>query len=172
MIRLFKHYVPHAVLLLGVIDLLLLVANNLAWVQRMAFARARMGDEIGARRLLANYIALNPREGAASAMLARMQRAAGNPARAALLFRHATASGSGPADPLLLAELSEMEALIGNTETALGSAGQAHSMQRGNQRVARVMAVTMEMAGHEAGGADVLMAKARGAGMSANLASR
>ena len=35
MIRLFKHYVPHAVLLLGVIDLVLLLgANNLAWVLR------------------------------------------------------------------------------------------------------------------------------------------
>ncbi|MFC3099327.1 TIGR03013 family XrtA/PEP-CTERM system glycosyltransferase [Altererythrobacter lauratis] len=35
MVRLFKHYVPHAVLLLGLIDLvLLLVANNLAWTMR------------------------------------------------------------------------------------------------------------------------------------------
>lgn len=35
MIRVFKHYVPHAVLLLGVIDLaLLLLANNFAWELR------------------------------------------------------------------------------------------------------------------------------------------
>ena len=35
MVRLFKHYVPHAVLLLGLVDvLLLLAANNLAWTLR------------------------------------------------------------------------------------------------------------------------------------------
>ncbi|TIX50204.1 TIGR03013 family XrtA/PEP-CTERM system glycosyltransferase [Alteraurantiacibacter aquimixticola] len=35
MIRLFKHYVPHAVLLLGLIDFVLLLgANNLAWLLR------------------------------------------------------------------------------------------------------------------------------------------
>jgi sugar transferase (PEP-CTERM system associated) len=37
MVRLFKHYVPHAVLLLGLVDaLLLLLANNLAWALRAA----------------------------------------------------------------------------------------------------------------------------------------
>ena len=37
MVRLFKHYVPHAVLLLGLVDvLLLLAANNLAWTLRAA----------------------------------------------------------------------------------------------------------------------------------------
>ena len=35
MVRLFKHYIPHAVLLLGAIDcVLLLTASNLAWVLR------------------------------------------------------------------------------------------------------------------------------------------
>ena len=35
MVRLFKHYVPHAVLLLGMIDcVLLLLAGNLAWSLR------------------------------------------------------------------------------------------------------------------------------------------
>lgn len=39
MIRLFKHYIPHAVLLLGLVDLLLLVAaGELAWVARAAQA--------------------------------------------------------------------------------------------------------------------------------------
>lgn len=37
MVRLFKHYVPHAVLLLGLVDAgLLLTANNLAWTLRAA----------------------------------------------------------------------------------------------------------------------------------------
>lgn len=37
MVRLFKHYVPHAVLLLGLLDaVLLLTANNLAWTLRAA----------------------------------------------------------------------------------------------------------------------------------------
>lgn len=45
MIRLFKHYVPHAVLLLGVIDLtLLLVANNLAWLLRASQIGMDPGD--------------------------------------------------------------------------------------------------------------------------------
>ncbi|MCX7675811.1 MAG: TIGR03013 family PEP-CTERM/XrtA system glycosyltransferase [Alteraurantiacibacter sp.] len=35
MVRLFKHYVPHAVLFLGIVDFaLLLTANNLAWILR------------------------------------------------------------------------------------------------------------------------------------------
>ena len=39
MIRLFKHYIPHAVLLLGLVDLLLLVvAGELAWIARASQA--------------------------------------------------------------------------------------------------------------------------------------
>ncbi len=45
MIRLFKHYVPHAVLLLGLIDFaLLLAANNLAWTIRAAQIGMDPGD--------------------------------------------------------------------------------------------------------------------------------
>ena len=45
MIRLFKHYVPHAVLLLGLIDFaLLLLANDLAWTWRAA----QIGTDAGA----------------------------------------------------------------------------------------------------------------------------
>ncbi|WP_027441882.1 TIGR03013 family XrtA/PEP-CTERM system glycosyltransferase [Erythrobacter cryptus] len=45
MIRLFKHYIPHAVLLLGLLDLALLVmASELAWQLRAA----QIGMEIGA----------------------------------------------------------------------------------------------------------------------------
>ncbi|GAA0277973.1 TIGR03013 family PEP-CTERM/XrtA system glycosyltransferase [Alteraurantiacibacter aestuarii] len=44
MIRLFKHYVPHAVLLLGLIDFILLIAaNNLAWT----FRASQIGMEPG-----------------------------------------------------------------------------------------------------------------------------
>ena len=44
MIRLFKHYIPHAVLLLGLLDLLLLLlANNLAWT----FRAVQIGIEPG-----------------------------------------------------------------------------------------------------------------------------
>lgn len=39
MIRLFKHYIPHAVLLLGLVDLLLLVAaGELGWILRASQA--------------------------------------------------------------------------------------------------------------------------------------
>ena len=45
MVRLFKHYVPHAVLLLGLIDCaLLLLAGNLAWTVRAA----QIGMDAGA----------------------------------------------------------------------------------------------------------------------------
>ena len=44
MIRLFKHYIPHAVLLLGLVDLLLLVvAGELAWIARASQAGIETG---------------------------------------------------------------------------------------------------------------------------------
>ena len=44
MIRLFKHYIPHAVLLLGFVDLLLLVAaGELAWIARASQAGIAVG---------------------------------------------------------------------------------------------------------------------------------
>jgi len=51
MVRLFKHYVPHAVLLLGMIDCaLLLLAGNLAWSLRAAqigMDAGALGDRLG-----------------------------------------------------------------------------------------------------------------------------
>ena len=51
MVRLFKHYVPHAVLLLGLIDFaLLLVAGNLAWTlraQQIGMDPGRLEDRYG-----------------------------------------------------------------------------------------------------------------------------
>ena len=45
MVRLFKHYVPHAVLLLGLVDCaLLFLASNLAWTLRAS----QVGMEPGA----------------------------------------------------------------------------------------------------------------------------
>jgi predicted transcriptional regulator len=45
MIRLFKHYIPHAVMLLGLFDLaLLLVAGEIAWQVRAS----QIGTDIGA----------------------------------------------------------------------------------------------------------------------------
>ena len=45
MIRLFKHYIPHAVLLLGIVDLLLLVlAGEFAWHMRAS----QIGLDVGA----------------------------------------------------------------------------------------------------------------------------
>ena len=50
MIRLFKHYVPHAVLLLGLLDfVLLLLAGNLAWTLRASqidMDPGRLGERI------------------------------------------------------------------------------------------------------------------------------
>src|SRR5688500_8953634 len=51
MVRLFKHYVPHAVLLLGLIDCVLLVlAGNLAWTLRamqIAMDPGALADRVG-----------------------------------------------------------------------------------------------------------------------------
>lgn len=143
------------------------VRSNWSLVRRMAFAMERMGDEEGARRLLANYLAFNPRVPAASAMLARLQRSAANPARAALLFRHASGIGSGRSDPLLLTELMEMEAAVGHESDALATALRAEALQRGNYRVARVLARGIQIGGGDAAIAQVLLAKAGGRGVTA-----
>ncbi|MFB0611292.1 TIGR03013 family XrtA/PEP-CTERM system glycosyltransferase [Aurantiacibacter poecillastricola] len=54
MIRLFKHYIPHAVLLLGMLDLVLLcLAADIAWMVRAA----QIGMDAGARSARAGTIA-------------------------------------------------------------------------------------------------------------------
>src|SRR6185295_10287165 len=59
MVRLFKHYVPHAVLLLGLIDcLLLLVAGDLAWSLRAAQIGMDEGTLVERLGLLTGFAAV------------------------------------------------------------------------------------------------------------------
>jgi sugar transferase (PEP-CTERM system associated) len=56
MVRLFKHYVPHAVLLLGLTDFaLLLLAGNLAWTLRAAQIGMDQGDLLGRAAMLSAF---------------------------------------------------------------------------------------------------------------------
>ena len=59
MVRLFKHYVPHAVLLLGVIDCaLLFVAGNLAWSLRATQIGMDPGLLVDRMAPLAGFVAV------------------------------------------------------------------------------------------------------------------
>ncbi|MFC3097669.1 tetratricopeptide repeat protein [Alteraurantiacibacter palmitatis] len=119
-----------------------------------------------AREVLANYLAGNPRQQAAAALLGRMHRDAGNPARATALLRHAASLGAGGRDALLLADLAQMEAALGNGEAALSRANEAHRLWRGNRNVARVFGRIREMQGDTGAGTGALLAKAQGTGLS------
>lgn len=134
-------------------------------VQRMVSAFVASGSLPQARNLLAEHLRQNPREQAAAAMLGRMQRDAGNPARATVLLRHAASLGSGPDDPALLADLAQLEAQLGHGEEALDRAQAAHAFQRGNRRVAAVLGRVLAMQGGENAGSRALLAKASGRGL-------
>ena len=132
-------------------------------VQRMVAVQA--GNPARARALLASYLAGNPRQQAAAALLGRMHGEAAHPARATALLRHAAALGAGGRDPLLLADLAQMESALGNVEAALTHAGEAHRLWRSNRNVARVFGRIREMQGDTGSGTGALLAKAQGAGL-------
>ena len=140
------------------------VRSDWPLVRRMVAALNAQGTPAEARALLARHLAQNPRQEAAAAMLGRMQRDLGNPARATALLRHAASLGAGSRDPLLLVDLAEMEAVLGNTDRALAAASAAHDRHRGNRRVAQVLGRLRGMEGDEAA-AHVLLAKAAGSGI-------
>ncbi len=115
------------------------IRANWPLVRRMVAIQSASGDAAGARRTLAQHLRANPREAAAAALLGRMQRDAGNGARATLLLRHAAAIGSGPSDPLLLSDLAELELAAGRGEDALRHARQAQALAPAIHRVAAVL---------------------------------
>lgn len=56
MIRLFKHYIPYAVVLMGLIDLVLLVmAAEIAWHVRAAQVEMSLGTLLGRTSLLMSF---------------------------------------------------------------------------------------------------------------------
>jgi cellulose synthase operon protein C len=141
-----------------------MVRSDWPLVRRMVAALATEDRTAEARNLLAAHLMQNPRQQQAAALLGRMQRDAGNPARATALLRYAASVGAGPRDPLLVADLAELEVLVGNPDRALASAAVAHALQRGNARVAQVFGRINAMAGNEPASA-VLLAKAAGRGL-------
>lgn len=141
------------------------VRSNWPLVQRMVSALVASGAEPQARALLADHLRHNPREQRAAALLGRMQRDAGNPARATVLLRHAASLGAGPDDPLLLADLAQLEASLGHAEAALERASAAHRLQRGNRRVAQVFGRIAALQGGNRASSRALLAKAAGRGI-------
>lgn len=136
--------------------------SNWPLVQRMAAALIMLEDSEAARREVAAHLAQNPRASGAAALLGRMQRDAGNPARATVLLRHAAGSGAGSSDPLLLAELAELEMVVGDMAQAERHAVKAHDLQRGNRRVARALSRLYAMRDGQGPVSLALAAKSRG----------
>lgn len=141
-------------------------------VRRIAVAHGMSGRDTQARGILADHLAGRPRDQQAAAMLGRMHRDAGHPARAAVFLRHAASFGSGKSDPLLLADLAEVELVLGKPDAAQAHANRANILQRGNRHVARALARAIEMANGQEGASDAaavqsLYAKWRGTGFAA-----
>ncbi len=141
------------------------VRSNWPLVQRMVSALVASGAQVEARTLLAEHLRQNPRQPDAAALLGRMQRDAGNPARATLLLRYAASIGSGPDDPLLLADLANMEVQLDHRDEALNHAMTAQGLQRGNRRVAQVLGRILAMQSGGEVSARALQAKASGRGI-------
>lgn len=141
-----------------------LVRSDWPLVRRMVAALTAQGTPDQARAVLAEHLSQNPRQQAAAAMLGRMQRDLANPARATALLRQAAGLGGGTRDPLLLADLAEMEAVVGNTDRGVALASVAHDQHRGNRRVAQVFGRLRAMQG-DAAAAQILLAKAAGTGI-------
>lgn len=89
------------------------VRSNGPLIRRMVAALDRLGDTKGAHLVLEQHLSGNPRDSEAARMLARREALAGRDQQAAALLRHAARIGSGPRDPLLLAELARQEWRLG-----------------------------------------------------------
>lgn len=147
------------------------VRRDFALVKRMAVAQRMLGRGDAAERLLADYAAQNPLDGAAAGALGRAAMARGEWRRAAALLAQAATLGGGAGDPRLLADLASAQLAAGNSEAAATSARRAYVLQRANGRVAAILARVMQ-AGGRPGEAGVMFAKARQLSQPAALALR
>lgn len=136
------------------------IRRDFALVERMVAALRMLGREDAAIGLLADYIALNPRVGSASALLGRIMAQRGDWRTGAILMDHARDLGGG-SDPRLLADLAEAELASGNAQAAQEHADRAYSLQRANSRIAAVLARALAAQGADDGRAEALTAKAR-----------
>lgn len=128
--------------------------------QRRALILAGQGNGLAARRLLSAHLASNPQDQPVALLLGRSLLAAGQQQRAAMVLRHAASLGAGPHDPLLLADLAELEQAMGHPQAAQERAGAAHALARGNRRTAQVLARIMQMQGDLPTAGAALLAKA------------
>lgn len=115
------------------------IRSNWPLLQRLSAIEIADGNVASARRMLADYLRSRPREFAAAAALGRLQRDAGNAGAAAALLEHAARGGSGPSDPLLLAELAEVQQATGRRQEALAQARRAAWLAPANSRLAGLL---------------------------------
>lgn len=141
-----------------------LVRTTWPLARRIAMAHSLIGDDAGARRVLSRYLAANPRDAQAAALLGRMQRDTGELTRAAVLMRYACSLGAGGEDPVLLADLAAIETTLGNPELAAELGRAAFALQRGNRHLAAVLAQIAAAGDAPQESVGALLAKARGTG--------
>jgi tetratricopeptide (TPR) repeat protein len=147
------------------------VRSDDALVLRMVLAHDAVGRRDDARALLLRRLALNPRDRLSAVMLAELASERGDWNQAAVLFDHAGAL-SGRADPRLLTDLAVARLQQGGRAEATAAATQAHALQRGNGRVAAVLAQVLRAGGERPREAAVLFAKAQRLGAGVQLAHR
>ncbi|HSQ95956.1 MAG TPA: hypothetical protein VLM18_07695 [Croceibacterium sp.] len=140
--------------------------------ERIAAAETRLGHEDLAEAELNAYLSQHPQECGLAALVGRAAAARGDWTRAALLLGHAAQLPGGANDPRLIADLAEAQMHLGDGERALGNARFAYALQRASPRTTRVLAAVLSAADKRAGGAEVLLAKARALGDEPVLALR
>ncbi len=123
-------------------------------VERMIAAQRMLGRNDAALALAADHVARNPADGRALASYGRMLAETGDRQRAVAVLAHA-----GQGDPLLLADLAQVQLAAGDTVAARDAAQRAYALQRSNGRVAEILARTLE--GEQPRLAEALLAKAR-----------
>jgi tetratricopeptide (TPR) repeat protein len=147
------------------------VRGSFALIERQALALRMTGRDRAAEALLAGYLAENPRSTATSAMLGRILAERGRWREATPLLEWAGRLGGGR-DPRLLADLAAARLMLGNAEAANEAARRAYAQQRGNGRIAAVLARVLQAGAEPSPGADALLAKARLLGEPSVLALR
>lgn len=114
-------------------------------VRRMAAAKMALRDLAGADGLLRNYLAGDPNNAEAAALLGRSAFMRGDSERAALLLDHALSEGAAH-DPVVHALRSEVALRLGDNDLARTQAERAAALQPANPAAAHMLAVTREPA--------------------------
>ena len=110
--------------------------------KRQAAALFTLGDAAGVERLLSDYLAGDPANAEAAALLARSAYLRGDFSRAGVLIDHALRNG-GDRDPMLHALRAEIALREGADDRALAHAAEAYRLQPMNPAAARTLAVAL-----------------------------